>query len=130
MGARRQVDGVQANPGRYRCVFLEGADREGRWMDNFENLSSLGGILYFVVGAPIAWRHMQEQKMTQSVSESPDSFFILMLIWPVLLFARSVVSHQEKQQAKRDNRSTTEPAASETGSSDEEPPEGPGRDQN
>ena len=52
--------------------------------------------IYVAVGIPVAWLHMRQQKMTESVRKIPYAqtqsmvIYVLAVLWPLLLFAMAL----------------------------------------
>lgn len=64
--------------------------------------------IYLVAGVPVAWLHIRQQRMLESVRQvrHPQSqslvIYTLAVMWPILLFAMALTYLRSKPQRKRE----------------------------
>ncbi len=72
--------------------------------DNPEVWGKLILAIYCLIGLPVVWRHVRQQKMTQSVGQIQQSacqglvVYTLAVIWPILLFAMTLTYLQQRKR--------------------------------
>lgn len=66
--------------------------------------------IYVAAGIPVAWLHIQQQKMTESVRGIPYQqtqglvLYTLAVLWPLLLLAMALNYLQRKPKSQRESQ--------------------------
>jgi hypothetical protein len=62
---------------------------------------------YCVIGLPVVWLHMRQQKMLESVRQTKSGqaqglvVFTLAVMWPLLLLSMTLTYFQQKKRAEK-----------------------------
>jgi L-lactate permease len=70
-------------------------------------------VIYCVVGLPIVWLHMRQQRMIESAKKSGQLHLVvytLAVLWPLLLFAMLVNYLQPSPKSVKRNRPAEPPS--------------------
>ena len=72
-----------------------------------ENKGMILFACYCAIGLPVAWLHMRQQKMLESVRQTKSGqvqglvVFTLAVMWPLLLLSMTLTYFQQKKLAKK-----------------------------